>query len=26
MITKYFCCCLKVKDKVNIVWEDMSPS
>lgn len=23
--TKYFCCCLIVKDKVNIPWEEMTP-
>ena len=23
-ITKYICCCLKVEDRVNITWEDMS--
>lgn len=24
-ITKYFFCCLKVKDKVNLNWEEMTP-
>lgn len=25
MITKYICCCLKVKEKVNLEWSEMSP-
>jgi hypothetical protein len=24
IITKYFCCCLRVKDQVDIPWEDMT--
>ena len=24
MFFKYFCCCLKVKDELNIPWEDMT--
>jgi hypothetical protein len=24
LITKYICCCLKVKDQVNIPWEEMT--
>ena len=24
LITKYFCCCLRVKDQVDIPWEDMT--
>lgn len=25
MFTKYFCCCLKVKDRVNLQWDEMTP-
>jgi hypothetical protein len=25
IFTKYFCCCLKVKDRVNLEWEEMTP-
>jgi len=24
-VTKYFFCCLKVKDQVNLQWEEMTP-
>ena len=24
-ITKYICCCLKVKDRVNLSWDEMTP-
>lgn len=24
MFTKYICCCLKVKDQVNLSWDDMN--
>ena len=23
-ISKYFCCCLKVKDRLNLSWEEMN--
>ena len=25
LFTKYICCCLKVKDSVNVSWDDMTP-